>query len=108
MFGTAISIHFLGKKRWMPSIIFWVVYLVTMAIVSAILTAVAPQWVMVSIVVSAAIFILLAHKWYKFSWINSVKLFAVAFVIDIVLMYIIMSIVVYLGITLPTWIPFYW
>jgi len=44
------------------------------------------------LIVSAAVFILLAHYWYKANWINSLKIFAVAFVIDLIIMYIIMTV----------------
>lgn len=107
MIGTILSMHYVGKKNWTMSVVFWVVYLISMAIVSAILTAVAPTWKIVSIVVSAAVFILLAHKWYKFDYMNSIKLFAIAFVIDIIIVYVIFAAIVgFYGILLPGWFPY--
>jgi hypothetical protein len=110
MIGTILSMHYIGKKNWAMSIIFWLVYLVSMAIVGAILNVVLPTWTLVSIVVAAIVFIVLANKWYKFNWMNAFKVFALAVVIDVIIVFVILSVLIaFLGYALPTWLslPFF-
>lgn len=106
MIGTILSLKYFGRKTWTQSIIFWVVYLIAGAIVSSILAGITSGAVVGGLVVSAAVFILLAHKWYKFPWMESLKLFAIAFVLDIVIVIILVAILfAAIGFTMPDWIP---
>lgn len=92
MIGALLSMKFVGKKSWKDSAIFWIVYIVVGAVIANILYTAIPQLATVSLAISAAIFIGLAHKWYHIDLWSSVKLFAVAFVIDIVIAFILIAI----------------
>ena len=106
MIGTILSLKYFGRKTWMQSIIFWVVYLIAGAIVSSILAGITAGAVVGGIVVSAAVFIFLAHKWYKFPWMEALKLFALSFVIDIVIVLLLVVVLfAVIGLTMPDWIP---
>lgn len=107
MIGAILSMKYVGKKAWIPSIIFWLVYFIAMAIVGAVLTAIVPTWTMISIAISAAVFIALAHYWYKIALFESLKIFAVAVVLDLIIMLVIVAaLVAYIGLTLPEWFPY--
>ena len=92
---------FVGKKTWVLSILFWFVYfIIMMAVTYMISMAIAIPFI--GLALSIVIFCALAHYWFKFPWIMALKLFAVAFVIDFL---IIMMIVVALGFSITAWIP---
>ena len=90
MIGALLSIKYLGKKSWSQSLIFWIVYLVATIIATSIIS--------LGIIISAAVFILLAHYWYKFTPFDSLKLFAIAFIIDIILLFILFMVLASTGI----------
>ena len=112
MFGSLISMKWIGKKSWKDAGIFWIVYLVSVIIVGGILSgflvpnmptitddmtqdeiieAMKPYqtemaiYGSISIVITVGIFLALAHYWYKFNWFDSLKIFAVGYVLDIVI-----------------------
>lgn len=89
MIGSILSMKFVGHKSWKASIVFWIVYFVAMMLIGA---ATAGYIEYAGLVVSAIVFILLAKYWYKFNWFDSLKIFAVAFVIDIILIYLIVAV----------------
>lgn len=82
MIGAIISLKYFGKpkKTWGQALVFWLVYIVA----AAVLASLVPM----GIVGSAVVFILLAHYWYHFNWFMSLKLFAIALVIDIIIVII--------------------
>lgn len=89
--------HFLGKKTWVQSLIFWAVILII---------GVGLSMANIGILASLAgilVFILLAHYWYHLSWIWSVVVWAVAWVIDMIIIYII--VIMLLSTTLPSGLP---
>jgi len=115
MIGTLLSMKFIGKKSWKDSAIFWAVIFVIGIILSFIVSGVLIASLIGSIptngaepdmsamtglvvgafvliillaLVRAVIIILLAKFWYKFPWIEAIKIWAVAFVIDIIISYI--------------------
>lgn len=84
MIGSLISMKFAGGKTWMQALVFWVVILV-------IGFALSTQYYLGILITLASIgiFIALAHYWYKLSWVKSIIVWFVAFVIDIVIVYLI-------------------
>jgi len=38
-----------------------------------------------SIIISVSIFLIMAHYWYKFNWWDSIKIFAIAYIFDIII-----------------------
>ena len=92
MIGTILSLHYVGKKKWIPSIIFWVGYLIITAVISGLLYTVLPTASFLGIVIGFGAFMILAHYWYKYDWRMSFKLFVVAFIIDFVIAIIIVAI----------------
>ena len=101
MIGALLSLKWFGKKSWVQSLIFWVAYLIVLAIVSSLLYMyVSPTGSILGLVVGFAVFMALAHYWYKYQWVASFKLFAFAFVIDMVIAVILFGI---LAIVVPDW-----
>jgi len=98
MFGTILSLHYIGRKRWIPSIIFWVAYLIVTAVVSGALYTIAPTVSVMGLLIGFAVFMALAHYWYKFPWEISLKLFVIAFIIDFIIAIILVAVLV---VTLP-------
>ena len=74
----------IGGKPWMQALVFWVVIL----IIGFALTTTASYLGILITVFSVAIFILLAHYWYKLSWVKSIVVWAVAFFLDFVIIYL--------------------
>jgi hypothetical protein len=95
MIGSIISMKFFGKKGWKDSLIFWFIYILATIIVSAIIPV-------IGVVLSAAVFIILAHKWYKFNIGMSIKLFIISFIIDII---ILMVLFVFFAVSIAFLIP---
>jgi len=91
MIGMLLSMKLVGKESWLRSIIFWAVVFV-LGIVTGIFTVLVP---FLSLVVGALIVILLAHYWYKKNLLLSVVIFAVGYVIDIVIMYLLVLLGLY-------------
>lgn len=89
MIGAIISMRYIGKKTWMKSIMFWLVYLVVMVILSVAV----PFLMVLGILIGAIVFIALAHYWkeYALSFWNALKVYAVALVIDLVIMAVVFS-----------------
>jgi chromate transport protein ChrA len=80
MIGSALAMHYYGKKNWTKSLIFWAAMLVGGLILAAVLKTGG------SVIIGAAMFIYAAHSWYKFSWTNSVVIYAISFVLDVVIL----------------------
>jgi len=85
----------IGGKPWMQALVFWVVILI-------IGFALSTQYYLGILITLASIgiFIALAHFWYKLSWIKSIIVWFAAFVIDIIIVYVIVLV-------FPTFIK-YW
>ena len=88
MIGAIISMKFIGRKPWLISILFWFVYLILMSAIVFGTTGLLPI-PFLSLALSILVFCALAHYWLKFPWIMALKLFAVAFLIDLLIMAII-------------------
>jgi len=88
MIGAILSLHYVGKKNWIQSIVFWITYIIA----GAIITAIIPATGVLSLILAALIFMSIAHYWYKFNWQISFKLFAIAFFIDIILTLVLVAI----------------
>jgi len=90
MIGSAISIRYVGKKPWILALSFWAVYLIIgLLFVTAIVSATSFWWL--GILFSFAIFMALAIYWMKLNIMVSAIAFAVAYVLDFVIMYILAS-----------------
>ena len=97
MIGAIISMKFLGGKTWLQSLIFWAaVLIIGFAIAAANIGILAT-------VCSVLIFILLAHFWYHLSWIWSIVVWAIAWVIDVIIVFI--FVILLLSASLPSGIP---
>ena len=94
MIGTILSMKFIGKKTWLQALLFWIVYIVAAAVISSIIP--------MGIVIAAVVFILLAHFWpmYGLNWWEALKVFAVAVVIDIIIVAIIFAILLAIGLSM--------
>lgn len=89
--------RFLGKKTWVQSLIFWAVILVIgFALGLANLGILAT-------VCSVGAFILLAHYWYHLNWLWSIVVWAVAWVIDMIIVYI--FVITLFSMSLPGGLP---
>ncbi len=75
---------YIAKKTWMQSFVFWLVYMVIMAIVGSVGVG--------GLLVGAVAFVALAFYWYKIDWMLGLKTFAIAFVIDIIIVIILVVI----------------
>ena len=93
MIGALLSVKYAGKKSWSQSLVFWIVYLIAATI--------ATYLIPLGIIVAAAVFLLLAHYWYKFTPFDSLKLFAIAFIIDVILVFILFMV---LAISFSDWV----
>jgi len=84
MIGSLISMKFVGGKTWIQAVVFWVVILV-------IGFALSTQYYLGILITLASIgiFITLAHYWYGLKWTRSVVVWFVAFIIDLVIVYVI-------------------
>lgn len=92
---------YVGKKSWLDSAKFWLIYFVATLFLAYVIGRAIPTVPYVGLIVSILIFVLLAHYWYKFKWSKSLALFAVAFVIDLIIMGVILFILIMLiGFTL--------
>lgn len=78
--------RFVGKKGWIPSLIFWAVVFIAGMITGNLLYFIGIFVTLLNI----GIFLCLAHYWYKLPWIMSVVVWAVAFVIDLIIVYILL------------------
>ena len=87
MIGAIISVHYVGKKPWLQAILFWFIYFILMMAISFSLLGIL-LIPFIGILLSVLVFCALAHYWLKFPWIMALKLFAVAFVIDILIAFI--------------------
>ena len=94
MIGTILSLHYIGKKAWMTSIMFWLMHIVAVAIITSIL---GTTFAGLALVVYAGTFMALAFYWQHIKWIEGFKLLVIAIVIDIIAVVIIVTV---LGITL--------
>jgi len=79
--------RFLGKQSWTRSLIFWAVVLVLGFGIGMLLLGIFGS------LLSIIVFLVLAHYWYKLPWLKAVVVWAVAFVIDMVIMYIVFFII---------------
>jgi len=82
--GAFVSMKFAGGKPWMQALVFWVVIL----IIGFALSTQNYLGILITLA-SIGIFIVLAHLWYKLSWIKSIIVWFAAFVIDIIIVYVI-------------------
>jgi len=96
MIGALISMKFLGGKTWRQSLIFWAVIL----IIGFALGAGAVVLGLLVTLISIAVFIGLAHYWYHLPWMRSIIVWAVAFVLDWVIVFVL---VLMLGLSFLTW-----
>jgi len=92
MIGALISMHYIGKKRWykpleQSALLFWAAMLIIGITIGYLMINV--QIAYLATALGVIIFIALAHYWYKLNWIFSIATWAVAFVIDWFIMYII-------------------
>lgn len=103
MIGAILSMRYVGKQSWKKSIVFWVVYFVVMAIVSALISQLGIIAGMPGIIISATAFVCLAHYWpeYKFDWFRALKVYALALIIDVILLLLVVGIII-ATIGLPT------
>lgn len=95
MFGSLISVHYIGKKNWMISAEFWIAYLV----IGLILGMIISIPILVTILTIAAFFFL-AMKWLRMKAGPAALMFAFAFIIDIIIVYIML---VTFGISVFLW-----
>ena len=122
MIGTILSLKYFGRKGWKDAIVFWLVYLVAGAILSSIVLGAAgaafgidaqniddmdedemQDYVnantgnlgilgVLSTIISVGLFLALAHYWYKYAWFESLKLFAISYVIDIIIVIVLVMV----------------
>lgn len=84
MIGAFLSMKFIGGKTWLQALLFWIVILV----IGFALSTQHYLGILITLA-SIGIFILLAHYWYSLSWVKSIVVWFVAFIIDIVIVYLI-------------------
>jgi len=90
MIGAIISMKFLGKKKWIQAIIFWAVIL----IIGFAIGSGAVQLGIFATLLGIGIFILLAHYWYHLPWLLSIAVWFVAFIIDMIIVYILVLLLI--------------
>ena len=91
MIGSLLSMKLIGHKTWVQSFIFWAVLLaIGVVVLSAI--SVALQVAYLSIILSAGVFLLLAHYWYKLPWRTAIIVYVVGLFIDIIIIFTILFI----------------
>jgi len=93
MIGSLLSIWLVGKRPFLQALIFWFIYLFVMFIISFLLTTSGTILGMFSLLISIGIFVALAHYWYKFPWLISLKLWVIAFAIDLLISFIIIVLI---------------
>ena len=91
MIGAIVAMRFVGKKTWWESIVFWIVYIAIVGVLTAMLMGIFPY---LGLIVGIGVFLGLANFWYKIPLNQAVWLMIVAFVIDIVVAFILASAVV--------------
>jgi small basic protein len=90
MIGNLISMHFLGKKSWKLSFIFWAVTFVIGIFLSYAIAIVSIPYL--SMAIGALIVLVAAHYWYNLNWVLSIEVFAVGFVVNIIIMMILIAV----------------
>jgi hypothetical protein len=84
MIGALLSMKFLGKKPWIQALGFWIIILI---INMALAIGASKIGIMITLL-SILVFILVAHYGFKLTWILSIVVWFVAFIIDIIIVYI--------------------
>jgi len=86
MIGSALAIRYIAKKPWMIALAFWAVYfIIGLIFVTKLLTSISSGW-WLGIVISFLIFMALTTFWLKLHTMIAVICFAVAYVLDYVIM----------------------
>ena len=94
MIGTLVSVKFIGHKNWMQSIIFWAVALVVGIIATSLTSFLSFLVPAIGLIVGVAVVLGLLVYWYKFPLSKAIVIWAVALVIDIVIVLILAIILV--------------
>jgi len=92
MIGTLLSVHYIGHKNWKLSLVFWIVALVVGAIATSVIAYILPTVSIAGTIVGVAVVLGLLHYWYKFPWEKSIVIWAIALVIDIIIVAILVAI----------------
>lgn len=107
MIGTILSMRYFGKKSWLNSIVFWVVYFIIAAVAAYALSAISVEGGIIGFVIAIIVWFVLAHYWktYNFAWPVVLKLFIIAFIIDVIIIFVLIQIWTMVGYTFPEWFP---
>lgn len=84
MFGSLISMKFIGKKPWIQSLGFWIIIL----IINMALSIGATKIGILVTILGVLVFICVAHYGFKLTWVLSIVVWFVAFVLDLIIVYI--------------------
>jgi len=91
MIGSIIALKFIGKKTWVESLFFWLVYLGANALLGGIIINNYPSSSIFLLLLSAVIFVSLAHHWFRFGWETAFKMFIVAIMIDLAISFVLIG-----------------
>lgn len=91
MIGAIVAMRFVGKKSWWESFVFWAVYLAVVGILTFMLMGIFPY---LGMILGIGVFVALAHFWMKFPLNEAIWLLVTAFIIDIVITFILAGAVI--------------